>query len=134
MSGFADIIRTGVALANSLTSTLQVTIMHTPWIGVDANNVAQYGTPVARQAIVEYKLDSREKVYGEENLQSCTITFLNPIAANGAANRDEPIDPRDRMVLPDGTSGPLISVKGIVDPSTNKPYLYQVILGDSRQR
>jgi hypothetical protein len=57
------------------------------------------------------------------------ITIIGPVTANGAPNRDEPVDPRDKFVLPDGTSGPIVDVNGLLDPSTGRPYLYEVALG-----
>ncbi len=43
--------------------------------------------------------------------------------------RQNPIDPRDKIVLPDGTTGPIVDVSGFVDQSTNLPYFSDVSLG-----
>jgi hypothetical protein len=54
---------------------------------------------------------------------------LTPVAANGTTGRREPIDPRDRLTLPDGAVGNILAVEGLGDPDTNHNYFYQVYLG-----
>jgi hypothetical protein len=66
---------------------------------------------------------------GAEVLQIATVTIIGPVAANGADERREPVDPRDRITLPNGFSGPILDVGGVVDPDTGSPYSVQVILG-----
>ena len=35
------------------------------------------------------------------------------------------------ITLPDGASGPILSVKGASDPATTHPYFYEITLGES---
>lgn len=134
MSGFADIIRNAVAIANTLTGSLQCVVSHYAWISDNADSIPQYAAVVPRNALVTYKTEARKDATGGENIQSATVEFFAPIENNGAANRQEPIDPRDKIVLPDGTWGPIVSVDGPIDPSTSHPFLYRVTLGDVKQR
>jgi hypothetical protein len=130
-----SIIRKLVGVAHKLTTPLQATVVHEPWIGTEETPAGKktgkpvYGTAVARLALVEYTDALSRRTTGEEVKSRAKVTFLVPIEANGADNRQEPIDPRDRITLPDGTSGPILSINGLVDPSTEEPYLYEVSLG-----
>lgn len=128
--GLADTVRNLVSVANSLTSDLQETITRYPWVGNDTDGEPLYGAGVSHTAIVErgrmMKLERDSKLI----LKSGTkITIIGPVTANGAADRDEPIDGRDRFVLADGTAGPVMNITGLDDPSTGKPYMYEVFIG-----
>ncbi len=128
--GLAAVLRNAVATINSVTADLQVTVAHHPWIANNDDGESTYGSPVNIQAIVEYGKEQMVVKEGRELLVKGTaITIIQPVTDNGAANRREPIDPRDRFVLPDGTSGPIISQKGVADPATGDQYLYEVFLG-----
>ncbi len=130
MSGLADIVRGAVAIADTVTSTLQVAVTHLAWTGQDAYEKPSYNTPgISRLCILEM---SRKMVRGPEGRdveQTAMLTFPYPIDPQGSAHRREPIDPRDKFVLPDGRTAPVLSVDGIVDPATDQPYMYQVSLG-----
>ena len=123
----ADIVRGAVAIANNVTSSLQVIVMHEPWMGSDKYGKPIYDHPVPRPAMVDRKTAS---IGGQQIVQNTSVTFICPINPHGAANRQEPLDPRDRITLPDGWTGPIVNVNGPVDPLTGMPYLYQVSLGN----
>lgn len=128
---FDDIIRTGVALADSLTASLQDNVSHEAWTGLNSVGDVTYAAAVSRQAIVERKSRRHISATGQEILTSARITFLRPIAANGAAGRIEPIDGRDKITLSDGTTAPVVDVEAIMDPDTNAGYFTTVWLGVS---
>ena len=128
--GLANVLRKGVAIINSVTSDLQVTVQHYAWISNNDDGESVYDNPVNLQAIVEIGKEQMLEVDGREMLvKGTSITVIGPIANNGATNRLEPIDPRDRFVLPDGSSGPILSQKGLADPLTGNPYMWEVFLG-----
>lgn len=128
--GLADVIRSGVAVINSVTSDLQVTVQHYAWLSNNDDGESVYDTVVNLSAIVEYGKEQSMDVNGRQSLVKGTaITVVGPITDNGGANRREPVDPRDRLVLPDGTSGPILSMKGVADPSTGDQYVYEIFLG-----
>lgn len=69
--------------------------------------------------------------------ESGTAAF-QPFAFEGDAfesvvagiSREYPIDPRDVIILPDGTTGPIVNITGPpVDPGTNYVYFHEVWLG-----
>lgn len=129
MGALDDLIRNAVTLANSLTADLQATVSHEAWIGQDSRGKPNYDDPVSRQAVVDFRQVRRRLADGSETLQAAKLTFVGPITANGATGRREPIDNRDRITLPNGYTGPIVEVLGVVDPTTNAPYAIDVVLG-----
>lgn len=128
--GFAKTIRKAVAIADRLTADMQVTVQHHCWIGNDSvYGTPLYATPVARQAIVEMKQRTLRLSNGQEILQRASIYFLRPITANGATDRVEPVDIRDKFVLPNGYTGPVKNVEGLENNFPDSPYLVEVMLG-----
>jgi len=124
-----DIIRNGVALANSLTKSLQVGIRYEPWIGQDEYGTPRFGAKQDILVIIEYKNKQFSTRSGKEALIRANIYFLQPLTANGASDRAEPLDTRDRIIMPDGTTGPILSADGVADSNTSLPYYHVVQLG-----
>lgn len=122
------IVRKGVEIADQQTNSLQAqNIIHVPWVGSDTSGSPTYGAPTTRRGVVEYKtqeVDSQDAIK-----QMTTIQFVGPIAANGAAERREPVDPRDIIYLPNGYTGPILAIEGVNDPTTNSPYTILVTMG-----
>jgi len=125
----AKLIQTGLKVANKLTQSAQCDVVHYPWVSSDVEGAMTYGTAVTRKAIVEYKTKQFPSGSGQLQLVRAIIYFLEPFEENGAAGRIEPLDTRDKLVLPDGTTGPILSVDGLGDPTTDHPYYYAVNLG-----
>jgi hypothetical protein len=132
--GLDDIVRNAVATANSVTRTLQTTVTHRAWTGQDGYGKPTFASPVTRSAVVELTQALSKPVLvrtstGQEKAARAKVLFLTPIAANGASGRTEPIDPRDEITLPDGTTGPILSIEGTVDPDTSRPFAAEVWIG-----
>lgn len=124
-----DDVRDAVSTADDETKDLQATVQHEAWTGAD-----QYGTPtfaaaVARRAIVDQQQHEHRTATGELVATQAYVAFIEPITPNGAAGRVEPIDPNDRITLPDGTTGPIVDVSGFVDAGTGRPLFSEVWLG-----
>lgn len=127
--GLADTIRAAVATANAITGDLQVVVKHSAWVGVDGFSKPSFAKAVERPALVEFNQRMVRQVNGQEVLQVARVMFLEPIHPNGADGRREPIDPRDKIVLPNGFVGPILEVSGFVDSGTDRPFFYEVALG-----
>ncbi len=126
----ATIVRNGVALAKTLTTSLQGTISIYPWESPNSTyGGPTYGTAVSIPAVIDESIRFRRMSDGQEILQKAEITILQPLTANGASGRSEPIDPRDKIVLPSGYTGPIRYVNGPIDSSTGYPYMFTIILG-----
>ena len=127
--GLDALIRSAIGIAASVTSSLQVNVDHYAWTGTGTYSEPTYATAVVRPAVVEYRQRQKDTVDGQEIVQQTVITLIGPITANGATDRREPVDPRDKIVLPNGYTGPILTVNGILDPTTSSPYLIEVVLG-----
>lgn len=134
--GLRDIVRGGVATAKGVlggSSGLLDTVVHQAWTGKDGYAKPTYDDSpgVSYEALVEYKRELDRVVGAEQIIQMAKITILEPIPDHGAAERQEPVDPRDKFILPDGRWGPILDVKGVSDPETGKPYMYEITLGEN---
>jgi len=127
---FSKTIRSAVALADKITADLQVDVVHYAWIGTDSTYGApEYAVAVTRKALVELKQRVLKTADGQDFVQKASITFLRPITANGAVNRLEPIDLRDKFTLPNGYTGPVKLVEGLANKFADSPYTLEVVLG-----
>ena len=123
----ADVIRSAVAAADAVLAEAEVDITLAAWTGKDGSTKPTYATAVTLGAHVGASSDIFRTSRGEVVAVKAVIHILRPVAANGATDRDEPIDPRDKITLPSGTVGaPIMGVGGQVDPSTGRPYFYTV--------
>ena len=127
----ATVVRNAVACAKSVTSALQADITLGAWTGQATSGAKPtYAAGVTLPALIEQGPVAFRTALGEVIAVKAVIHILQPITANGAANREEPIDPRDQITLPNGTVGPpIMGAGGFVDPSTGLPYLYTIALG-----
>ena len=130
----ADILRSGIATINTITADgeLQVDVTLEAWTGSDSHGAPTYAAGVTIPAIVEMKNRLINIANGEQVQSRATVTFVRPVTANGATGRREPIDPRDKITLPDGETGPILDVQGVFDSSTDAPYMLEVFLGGAR--
>lgn len=127
--GLDAIIRSGIATAKSVTADLQDEITIEAYIGQDKWGAPSYATGVSYDALVEHKQRLVRDFNGNEVTSATRLTVLQPIAANGDADRlREPIDPRDKITLPDGTTHTALAEEGLVDPSTGKPFMHEIAL------
>lgn len=132
----ADLVRSGVALANQITSDggLLCNVTHYPWTGyVNAHGDSSYGDPVELEGLFSQK-NELIQMGGQYIETRAVLTFLFPIEPNGATGRREPIDNRDLFDLPDGSKGRIADVRGLVDASTDRPYFCKVYFGAAGPR
>lgn len=140
-----DVIKLGVDIANRVTKPVQSRVSHAAWIGDTTYGDSQFAPPIFRDAIVEKKQQFVKGQGGEMVLSKAQITFLDPIApyktggfAKGFAQgftmasiegRTEPIDARDQIILPDGTTGQIVAQNGFMDPITARPFVNELWIG-----
>jgi hypothetical protein len=132
--GLADVVASVIAIADSVTSDLQDdTVLHSAWIGGDAFGTSVYADPVPRRALVDVTTMASFQPAGELEKVKAIITFLELVPdteANTDQLRQNPFDPRDILILPDGTTGPIIKIGGgLVNPLTHRPYMNEITLG-----
>jgi|WetSurSiteA1Bulk_404760.scaffolds.fasta_scaffold132009_1 hypothetical protein len=126
-----SLIRSAVAIADSVTKSLQdQTVTITPWIGIGTTYAEPlYGAAVSVPAIVEEKERLVSLSNGEVIRQKAVVTIPRVLTVNGATGRQEPVDSRDKVVLPSGYTGPILDIGGVIDPTTHRSYMTQIILG-----
>jgi hypothetical protein len=125
----ADDVREAVATIDEETKDLQAVVLWYPWIRDDGMGKKIYGGPIPLDAIVNKMSKLVKTANGQEVVATTYIGILEEVAPNGAPKRHEPIDERDKFVLPDGTSGTILKVDGLIDAGTNAPYFSEVYLG-----
>lgn len=117
--GFDALVRNGVAMADRLTTDLQASVTHQSWTGYTDEGVPSYATAVTRKALVDWKQKQVRTLAGTVTVSRAEVTFLRPVV----------VDEKDRIVLPDGTTGPILDMAGFVDPATGVGYTTAVFLG-----
>lgn len=125
----ADVLKLGVKIASTLTKGVQSTVTLYQWTGRDGFGNLTYADPLSLRCVV----DRTNKIIQLGNQMvsiSATLTFLDPISANGAAGRREPVDPNDKIVLSDGFTAPIKDAPGaVINPETGQGFVTQVFLG-----
>lgn len=127
--GLDGVLRKGVAVAARTTRSLQLDVTLERWTGSDGRGGKTLASPIKVRAIVDRTHRTVRSATGQEVLSTVKLTILTPLAKQGASGRQEPIDPRDVITLPDGTTSPILDVRGVLDPTTRAPYATDVFLG-----
>jgi hypothetical protein len=125
----SGIVRSGVALANSVTGSLQANITLYQWTGKDVYQKPTFAAGVVYGAIVEWKQERIRTTEEAIVTQVATVSILQPVAPNTATGRRNPIDPRDEVLLPSGQRCKIIPVEGLVDSGTSAAYYHVLRLG-----
>jgi hypothetical protein len=128
--GLADVLRAGVKTINAVTSDLQAAVTIEPWIGQDTYGVPKYGSPMSFTAVVDTREQDKRDPLGNVVSLRALVIVLVPVPPNGAPGRREPVDPRDKVNLPDGSTGPIVGVAGFIDGGTGKPYFHEIWIGN----
>lgn len=128
--GFDSIVRSGVKLADSLTKSLQATVLLHRWRGVlDDGSKPDYAPAITLEAVVDYRPRRFMNAAQEQVDVVATATIPAALPALGAEDRDEPIDTRDKVTTPDGRQLSVVGVRGVTDPVTKLPYAVELGLG-----
>jgi len=143
MSELADILREGVALVQAETESLQASIVLERWLGQNEFGSPTYDTPMELTAVVEKKTKDLKggSASQQETLATTYVGIFVPLEevdlslmTDEQYVRQGPVDPNDRITLPDGTTGPILNIGGFVDKDTSQPLYHEVWLGWSRSR
>lgn len=119
--GLLDTVRNGVATARALTADLQANVQHRSVLGAaNGSGEVPLSAPVLRPALVTRKQKVIRSASGQLVVSMAEVVFLDPGVV---------VNELDEIVLPDGTTGPIIESEGFVDRVTGSPILTQVYLG-----
>lgn len=124
--GSAAWLTSALEAADAATQALGLTenVQHEAFISPSGGfGVANYGAPVSRAAVVSRQPGRRTKRGGQEVSYRATVAFPRELA----------IDPRDRITLWDGITGPIVDIDdGSGSPDTGRPCAVTVFLGGGR--
>lgn len=118
-----DILVAGILLADQFTLGTQCDITYEPFASVDGNGDETYGSPQTLTCVVDQTRKHKTTPSGRLDVVVATLTF-----PRGGLN----IGPKDKITLPDGTTGPLIldAPDSVVDPVTGRGYIQTVMIGE----
>lgn len=128
--GLDATVRSAVKIIDKVTKSLQTTVTHYAWQGQNLFGAATLASGVVRNALFEPMHKKVKQLDGSVILIKARVLILEPIPPNGFAGRIEPVDPRDKIVGPDGFTGPIVGNPSLTDPSTTRPYFAQIFLGE----
>ena len=125
-----SLVRKMIGVADGVVRSLEEEVQHYAWTGQDGFGAANdLEVPTSPKALVEQKIRMHRLSDGRLIKAKAKLTFLEVIPPNGAKGRSEPIDLRDKLVLADGTTGPILDIQGLRDPGKGRPFLLEVWLG-----
>jgi hypothetical protein len=124
-----DVLRTGVKIADQVTKPVQATVTyHKATIGSDGYRTITHQTGVSLRAIVDWKQKQVRTLSGMLSVTRAIVTFLD-VAELASATSNDGIGDHDKIVLPDGTTGPILDLGGFIDAGTGQPLATEVMLG-----
>jgi hypothetical protein len=126
-----EILQSGIAVADALTKGVQAQVTLEQWTGQDEYGNETYATAITIEAVVDYKHKQKTLATGRVVNVVATLTVVGDIAPNSATGRRNPVDPRDKITLPDGTTGPILDApNAVLDPSTGRGLIHEIMLGE----
>lgn len=128
-----DALRAGVRVADKVTKPIQATVAFRHFISADGEGTPTYLPPASRPplpllALVDWTQRSLRTPTGELSVSRASVTFLDVNALSDATN-GEGVDDGDIIILPDGTTGPILDMRGFIDAGTGHPLATEVLLG-----
>lgn len=129
-----DVLRTGVqVIAAGILESFKGDVSHQAWIGADGRGGDLYATAATRRALIDLTKREMHTSSGKFVRAFATLVFLDPIAdttPNTGFTRENPIDPRDILTLPDGSTAPIADTGAFMDPVTSRPVFSETVLGN----
>lgn len=113
---FAELIRTGVGLANQLTDSLQVSATVERWVSQDARGKATYSAALTVEGIYTKKAEILERE-GQFIHTVGSLLILDKVDSQGGTGREEPFDTKDIFRLPGNVTGYPVLIEGPGDPA-----------------
>lgn len=126
--GLLDVIRAGVKVADQVTKDLQSTVTYKRYKETNSEGTRTFYASKTLRAIVDRKQTQVKTAEGIMSLSRASITFLD-IDALMLATGNAGINTNDVIVLPDGTTGPILNTAGFMDRSKEVPVATEVYLG-----
>jgi hypothetical protein len=119
MADYAALISKGVAIAHQQLSSLECMVTVTKAGTTDGAGDIIPGQTFQWPALVDWKSARVRTKDGIEATSRASVQFLEP----------HDLDEEDTIVLPDGTTGPILDMSGFINPVTKLPFTTTVWLG-----
>jgi len=133
--GYEDLIRGQIAAVMSPQfESMKLNVTHYACVGDDGEGTDLFAAPVVRRALVDLTKRQRMTSNGALVMSFASLIWLDPIAPtspNAGKTRENPIDPRDKFILPDGGTAPIVQTGGFADSATGQPFVNETILGST---
>lgn len=121
-------VRSAVGIADKVTKPLQASVSYERFVSQDAYGTRTYAAIVYLKAIVEWKQRSVRTTTGDLSVSRSSVMFID-IKELVSATSGEGVDDNDRIILPDGTTGPILDMSGFIDAGTGHPIATECWLG-----
>ena len=123
MGDFSDILREGIEILDELTDQggLQDSVRHYRFASQSLTGAPTFSPSggTLRKAFVEYVSKDIRTTGGKEVRCQAWVLFPRPVL----------IGPKDKIVLPNGKTGPILTEEGFVDSLTHESYYKEIYLG-----
>ena len=128
-----DVLRAGVKVADTVTKPLQGQVEYHRYTGQSGTGVRTYTPPLGTRtvlldAIIDLTQKSVKSFSGELEVCNAMVMFLN-VAQVADATNDNGIGADDVLILPNGQTGPILTLQGFMDAGTSQPIATEVYLG-----
>lgn len=126
-------LRSAIKTADKVTKPLQPTVEYRRYVSSDGFGDKIYDPPIGSpastpRAIVDWKQKQVRTATGVLSVSRASVMFLD-IAELVAMTEGAGIGDNDLIVLPDGTTGPILDMAGFIDADTGVPLATEVFLG-----
>lgn len=124
MSFPVEILRAGIQIADQLTAGVQCDVTYEAYVTEDGDGDEEYDDPVTVACVLDQTKRQKTTSSGRVETVIATLTFPRALSFT--------IGPKDRITLPDGTTGPLIidTPDAVVDPGTGRGLIQTVMIGE----
>lgn len=131
--GLRDILDNAVHnIISPIVDDVKVTFIHHAWIGEKGNGEDIYASPTTFRAVADRTARIRETGDGGKVMVFATLTEVDGIASTTATfpwTRQNPVDPRDKIIFPDGSTAPITKAGGPQDPVTGVGFINEIEMG-----
>lgn len=127
-----DILLDGIDIVSELTQGLQGRCLLQQFAGQSNSGDELYGATKSFLAIVDYTSKQIQR-NGQFVMTGGTVIALESISPLGVVTdppRMEPIDTRDKLILPDNSIVPILDTPGsVMNPETNQGLVPTIMIG-----
>lgn len=126
-----SIVKNAVKTIDKIVKPLEAIVSFEKCTSTDVKGKRHYDNGVIPlRASVDWKQRQLRTLDGTLSVSRASVMFLD-FKALMTATENEGVDDKDRITLPDGTTGPILDMSGYIDPgnTAGNPFATEVFLG-----